>query len=62
MTGMFSVFALGDEELAYFLNDEIEFEKEFASPLSSLPSVDGFVITSLNGPNITLAKKLVNEV
>lgn len=56
------MYAIGDEELAYFLNDEIEYEKKITSTCSALPNVDGFVVTSRNGPTITLSKQMLNEM
>jgi len=53
------LFFLGDHELVSFLKDEIKLEKKADS--GKLPKLKGFELTSTDGPNVVLTKKIDNE-
>ena len=51
----------GDTELIAFLTDEIKLEKESEKSAGKAPKIRGFEITSTDGPNVVLTRKLENE-
>ena len=59
--GLLSVFT-GDLEIAEFLSQELEYEREFVKTHNALPVVDGFKLASAIGPVISLTRQLMNEM
>jgi len=51
----------GDKEMVQFLKDEIKLEKENDKAAGKLPRLKGFELTSTEGPNVVLTRKLDNE-
>jgi hypothetical protein len=52
---------LGDSELAEFLKDEIQMEKQNRKSLGKLPKIKGFEVVETDGSSVVLKKVLDNE-